>query len=292
MASTLDTVEPLGTAGSVTTPAGTIRYWECGEGTPIVFVHGLLANSLLWRKVLPPLAADVRCIVPDWPLGAHAEAMHADADLTPPGLVRIIVATLDALGLDRVVLVGNDTGGALCQMVAARHPDRVAALVLTNCDAYDNFPPRIFTPLLTAARVPGFLAALGQVLRWRRLWRLPFTFGWLAKHPLHPGVVRAWLAPGQRHADVRRDLAKALAGIDPRYTREAAEQLRRFERPVLLAWAPEDRLFPVAHAERLAAALPDARLERIEDSYTFVPEDQPARLAELVAAFVRARVSA
>lgn len=290
MASTLDAVEPIGTAGSVETPAGTLRYWECGEGTPIVFVHGLLTNSLLWRKVVPTLAEDFRCIVPDWPLGSHTEAMRADADLTPPGLVDVIIAALDHLGVDRAVLVGNDTGGALCQMVAARHPDRVAALVLTNCDAFDNFPPRIFAPLMLSARVPGALAALGQVLRWRRLWRLPVAFGWLAKHPLHPGVVDAWLSPGRSDAAVRRDLKKAILGLDPKYTQEAAEQLRRFEQPVLLAWAPEDRLFPIAHARRLASNLPDARVEPVEDSYTFVAEDQPGPLARLIGSFLRDKI--
>jgi pimeloyl-ACP methyl ester carboxylesterase len=103
-------------------------------------------------------------------------------------------------------------------------------------------------------------------------------------------VVRAWLTPVRSDSAVRRDLVKALRGLDARYTLEAAEQLRRFEAPVLLAWAPEDRLFPIAHAERLAAALPDSRIERIEDSYTFVSLDQPARLAEVVAGFVREKV--
>ena len=290
MARTIEAVERVGTAAYVDTPAGRVRVWECGSGTPIVFVHGLLANSLLWRKVVPELAEHHRCIVPDWPLGSHPEAMRDDADLTPDGLVAVIVAVLDGLGLDRVVLVGNDTGGALSQLVAARHPDRVAGLVLTDCDAYDNFPPRIFAPLMAAARIPGGLAVLAQLLRVRALWRLPLAFGWLAKHPLHPGVVTSWLEPSRTDRDVRRDLAKALSGLDPRYTQEAAEQLRTFDRPVLLAWAPEDRLFPIAHAHRLASELPDATLESVEDSYTFVPEDQPVRLAGLIAAFVGDRV--
>ena len=290
MARTIEAVERVGTAGYAETPAGRVRYWECGAGTPIVFVHGLLTNSLLWREVVPELADHHRCIVPDWPLGAHPDAMRPDADLTPDGLVEVIVAVLDELGLDRAVLVGNDTGGALSQLVAARHPDRVAGLVLTNCDAYDNFPPRMFAPLLAAARVPGALAALGQLLRIRALWGLPVAFGLLAKHPLHPGVVRSWLEPARTDRAVRRDLGKALRGLHPRYTLEAAEQLRTFDRPVLLAWAPEDRLFPIAHAHRLANELPDALVEEVPDSYTFVPEDQPARLAQLVAAFVSDRV--
>jgi pimeloyl-ACP methyl ester carboxylesterase len=292
MARTIEAVERVGTAAYADTPAGRVRCWACGTGTPIVFVHGLLTNSLLWRQVVPELAEHHRCIVPDWPLGSHPDAMRPDADLTPDGLVEVIVAVLDELGLDRAVLVGNDTGGALSQLVAARHPDRVAGLVLTNCDAYDNFPPRMFAPLLAAARVPGALAALGQLLRIRALWGLPVAFGRLAKHPLHPGVVTSWLEPARTDRAVRRDLGKALRGLHPRYTLEAAEQLRTFDRPVLLAWAPEDRLFPITHAHRLADELPDATVEQVPDSYTFVPEDQPARLAHLIAAFVGDRVKA
>ena len=291
MARTIEAVEQVGTAGYAETPAGRVRYWECGTGTPIVFVHGLLTNSLLWRKVVPELAERHRCIVPDFPLGSHSEAMGADADLTPDGLVAVIVAVLDELGLERAVLVGNDTGGALSQLVAARHPERVAGLVLTNCDAYDNFPPRIFAPLMMSARVPGGLAVLSQLLRIRTLWRLPIAFGWLAKHPLHPGVVTAWLQPSRTDRGVRRDLATAIIGIDPRSTVEAARQLATFDRPVLLAWASEDRLFPIAHAHRLAEELPDATVEPVEDSYTFVSEDQPVVLAGLIASFVGDRVT-
>lgn len=289
MASTLDAVEPVGTAGQVATPAGVVRYWESGEGTPLVFVHGLLANSLLWRKVVPTVATEFRCIVPDWPLGSHSEAMRADADLSTDGLVKLIVAVLDGLGLDRVVLVGNDTGGALSQLVAARHPDRVAALVLTNCDAYDHFPPKLFTPLMVAPRIPGAVGVLLQLLRIRFVQRLPIAFGWLTRRP-HPGLAEAFLRPARTDADIRRDAVKALVGLDPQSTVEAVPGLRAFDRPVLLAWAPDDRVFPIADAERLAVDFPDARLERVADSYAFVPEDQPDRLAGLIAGFVRAKV--
>jgi pimeloyl-ACP methyl ester carboxylesterase len=267
------------------TSAGPIRYYETGQGPTLVFVHGLLVNGAHWRKVVPLLADRFRCIVPDWPLGAHRTPMSAGADLTPPGLARIIAEVLGSLDLERAMLVGNDSGGALCQLTAAAHPERIGAMVLSNCDTYENFLPRLFRPLQVAGRIPGGVLVLAQGMRVRAMWRLPIAFGRLIKHDIDPEVVSSYFEPCQSNPDVRRDTAKVLRGISSRYTVAAAEQLRSFDRPVLLAWASEDRVFPIGDAERLLADLPQGHLEVIEDSYTFTPEDQPQRLADLVAAF-------
>jgi pimeloyl-ACP methyl ester carboxylesterase len=136
-------------------PQGVVSYRELGTGDPVVMVHGLLNNGLLWREVAETLAKDFRVIAPDWPLGSHQPAMEPNADLSPPGLAALVAAFLEELDLRGVTLVGNDTGGAICQLVAVDHPERLARLVLTPCDAYDNFPPAMFRPLLLAARVPG-----------------------------------------------------------------------------------------------------------------------------------------
>ena len=270
------------------TSAGVIRYRDAGAGDPVVFVHGVLSSSTLWGPVLGRLAAVARCLAPDWPLGSHPAPMHPDADLSPPGLARLIVEFCDRLGLDQVTLVGNDTGGALCQLVAAYHPERVRRLVLTPCDAYDNFPPpKIFRLLNLAARTPGGVRLTGQVMRAPPLWRLPMTLGHLLKHRADPAVIAGWFEPIRRQPGVRRDLARLLLKLDARYTLDAAERLRSFPAPLLLAWATEDRVFPFEHARRLAAAVPDARLEPIDDSYSFVSLDQPARTAELITSFLR-----
>jgi len=184
-----------------------------------------------------------------------------------------------------VTLVGNDTGGALCQLVVTEHPARIGRLVLTPCDAYENFLPLMFRYLQWTALVPGGTFLLAQSLRLRPLRRMPFAYGWLAKHPLEPAVLDAWVAPVIRDPAVRRDVRKILRGISSRFTLAAAAKLGRFAKPVLIAWAPEDRFFPLAHAERLRTAFPRARLALVEDAYTFVPEDQPERLAELIAGF-------
>jgi pimeloyl-ACP methyl ester carboxylesterase len=258
---------------TVTLDAGPISYRDNGSGDPILFVAGFLNDGTHWRKVVPLLEGEYRCIVPDWPLGSHRTAMRPDADLTPPGLARIVADFMDALELEDVTLVGNDTGGAICQLVATRHPERLARLVLTPCDAYENFLPPMFRPLQVLGRVPGAIFAIGQSMRLTAVRHAPNGFG--------------WLVPALHSAEVRRDVAKVLRGISNRYTLEAAERLADFDRPTLIAWAPEDRFFKFKYGERLAAAIPDARLERIEDAYTYVSEDQPERLAELIASFVR-----
>ncbi len=270
-------------------PQGTIHVRDTGNpgGPPVVFVHGLLVDGTLWRKVVPRLEGELRCIWPDWPLGSHRTPMAPQADLSPRGVAHLIADALAAMDLEGVTLVGNDTGGAICQLVATERPERLARLVLTDCDAFDNFLPPLFRGLQVAARVPGALNALVQPLRVRALRRLPIAYGMVTKRPIDHAVTDAWLRPFLQQRAVRRDTGKLLRGISRRDTLAAAERLRRFDHPALLAWAREDRAFPVAHAHRLAGLLPDARVEEIEDSLTFVPEDQPERLADAIARFVR-----
>jgi len=267
-------------------PQGEVAVRDSGSGEPLLFVHGLLVDGRLWRKVVPRLDGDFRCLAPDLPLGSHRTPMRTDADLSPAGLARLLVDLVEALGLERVTLVGNDTGGAISQIVAANHAERVERLVLTPCDAFDNFLPPAFRPLQYAARVPGLLTAALQGMRLAPLRRLPIAFGWLIKHDPDDWLLGEWVKPFLSDAAIRRDSVKVLKGISPRYTNEAAERLRSFERPTLLAWAREDRFFKASLAERLAQTIPGAWLEWIEDSYTFVSEDQPALLAELIKGFV------
>lgn len=264
---------------------GTIRYREAGVGEPVVLVHGLLVNSLLWAPLAQELSGSFRVIAPDWPLGSHSVGLKAGVDLTPPGLARLIADFIAALGLHGVTLVGNDTGGALCQLVAVNHPESIARLVLTPCDAYENFPPPMFAGLFKAGQLPLATQLIALSLRPRFMHRLPFTFGWLSKRAIDPRTVEAFLRPARTDGAIRRDLAALLRGIDKRCTLDAAERFGMFRKPVLIAWAREDRFFKPRYAERLAAAFPQSRLEWIEDSYTFVSVDQPARLAELISEF-------
>ena len=268
-------------------PQGTITYEEAGSGPPIVLIHGALVNGRLWEQVVPELARDARVIVPDLPLASHKIAMKPDADLSPPGLAALIAGFLEALELEDVTLVGNDTGGALCQLVVTRHPERVGRLVLTNCDAYENFLPPAFRYLQLLARVPGGLFSVAQTMRLRANRRMPIAYGWLSKTRISDELLDDWVEPLLTDADVRRDGRKVLRGISKRYTIEAAAKLGEFDGPALVIWGREDKFFKPKYAERLTAEFKDGRLEWIDEARTFVMLDKPDRVAELVGAFAR-----
>ena len=265
-----------------------IRAHVTGDGPPIVFVHGVLVNANLWRKVVPRLDGFTRVTL-DLPLGSHLEAMPKGADLRVPALANLIADALEALELDSVTLVGNDTGGGLSQVVAVSRPERIGALVLTSCDAFENFPPRFFRIVLAPAAIPGAIPLVFGGMRLRALRRLPIAYGWLSNKPIDPEADDSYVLPVLTRGPIRRDLRRVLAGIDPKYTIDAALKLTKWDRPTLIAWSANDRFFPPAHGERLAKLIPGARFELIDNARTFSPEDQPERLAGLIEAFARER---
>lgn len=284
--------ESLGTTNTVRLPSGQVSYHERGSGPPVVFVHGVLVNSNLWRKVVPVVAeAGFRCVAPDWPLGGHRVPMPPNADLSPPGVARLIAEFLDALDLDDVTVVANDTGGAITQILMANHPQRLGRVVLTPCDAFEEFFPEPFTPLPTVVRVPGAVWLMTNLLRLPFAQRLPFAFGWLAKRGIPPEIVDSYLVPTRDSREIRRDATRFIGGVHKKYTLAAAESLHGFAKPVLLVRAEDDKIFLPRLSERLAALLPDARLVTVADSYTFISEDQPDELARLVVEFATERVT-
>jgi pimeloyl-ACP methyl ester carboxylesterase len=263
---------------------GTVDYRDQGTGDPVVLIHGVLVNGRVWQDVVPLLSAHARCIVPDLPLGSHSRPMDPGADLTPRGLADLIAEMLEGLGLENVTLVGNDTGGALCQIAATEHPERIGRLVLTNCDAFEHFPPPAFRLAMKAlARVPGAVLVLAGLARLGPVRRGAMSLAPFTVEPVGDELLRAWVTPLRRHA-IRRDLIKVLRGIAPEYTLEAAEKLPGFERPVKLVWGTRDRFFPLTDAQRLASLCADAELVTIDSARAFVQLDAPARLAEIVLA--------
>jgi len=266
-------------------PAGRIRYREAGEGKPIVFVHGFLVDGRLWGGVVDNLSDRFRCLAPDWPIGAQQIAMNPDADLTPYGIADLIASFLDKLDLTDVTIVGNDSGGAMSQVLVTRHPERIGRLVLTNCDTHENFPPGFFKAMPPLARIPGLLKLALAPFRIERIARAGFKP--FAKTPFPPELVESWASPGVkgRTPGVWRDLKKLAIGMNKRYTEEAARKLSGSELPLLLTWAPGDPYFPLKYAERLAGEVPNSKLVQIPDARTFVSLDQPQRLADEIAAF-------
>jgi pimeloyl-ACP methyl ester carboxylesterase len=266
--------------------AGTIEYGDTGGAAPtVVFVNGLVMDHSVWRHVVPDLRADHRCGVPTFPLGAHRRPLKPDADLTLHGLARLLAELLEALDLRDVVLVQNDWGGAIV-VAADGLSDRLARLVLVACEAFDNYPPGLpGKAIALASQVPGGVNAALQPLRLRALRRTPIAFGWMSKRPVPDDVMDAWLHPALTIPAIRRDIARYARSARREQMVAATERLRRFERPSLVVWATEDKVMPPEHGRRLAELLPQGRLVEIDDSYTLIPEDQPAKLAAAIREF-------
>jgi pimeloyl-ACP methyl ester carboxylesterase len=261
---------------------GKVHFRDEGSGPPIVLIHGLLVNGRVWERLVPLLSERMRVIVPDLPLGSHPRPMNADADLSAPGLGDLIAELLERLELEDVTIVGSDTGGALTQIAVAAHPERIARLVLVNCDAFEHFPPPAFDAVFKLiAHVPGAvkgleLGARSRFVRTRAMGLMPLTV-----EPVPDEMLRDWLAP-LKNAGVRRDLVKVARGVSSEHTLAAAERLRSFTGPALIAWGTRDKFFPLADAERLKELFGDGRLELIDDARAFVQLDTPKRLADLI----------
>jgi pimeloyl-ACP methyl ester carboxylesterase len=275
---------------SIDLPHGTVSYRATGPENaatpPVVFVHGFLVSSTLWAKTADALAAaGVRSYAADWPLGSHTIALGSGADQSPRGIARQIIAFMQALELDDVTLVGNDTGGAICQFLLDTDASRIGRVVLTNCDAFTNFPPAPFGQLFKAFRSPKAIRALMAPMRAAAVRHSPAGFGLLVNQPLDADQTRAWVEPCLSDRAIREDTARFAQEVDPDDLNAASERLGSFDGQALLVWGAADRFFKLDFARRLCATFADARLVAIENGRTFVPHDEPERLAEEIAAF-------
>jgi len=267
---------------TIDTSAGTIHYEATGpgDGRPVVFVHGYLMGGRLWRAVGDRLAErGLRCIAPTWPLGAHPEPLRPGADRTITGVAGVVAEALDALGLEDVVLVGNDTGGVITQLVAVHHPERLGALVLTSCDAFEHFPPPVLKPVIQAARSRSLFRTAIQAMRVPAARRR--AYDGLAHHDIDE-LTRDWVRPALSDAAITEDLRRFTLSLRTEVTTGVAARLPEFDKPALIAWSGDDIFFPQEDGARLAATIPHARLEVIEGSRTFSMVDRPDRLADLL----------
>jgi len=277
------------TPSTVDLPGGAIEIRDSGgDGPLVVFVHGVLVDGRLWDNVWPAVAAaGFRCVMPNLPIGGHRLPLEPGADRTPRGQADRIAALIRALGAERAVIVGNDSGGAISQILAAEDPDVVDRLILTSSDAFQHFPPLLFRPLTLVARSPKLLRATLWTLSRRPVRRMPFAFGLLSKKPIPDDLFEDWFNAPLSNPDILRDIAGMVRAISPDQTIDAAEKLRGFPRPALMAWAENDKFFPISDGEKLASMMPRASLVPIPDSYTFSQFDQPEATSDAIVGFLK-----
>jgi pimeloyl-ACP methyl ester carboxylesterase len=276
-------------------PQGRLAYRATGPASssrpPVVFVHGVLVDARLWGPVAERLAAaGIRSYAPTLPLGAHQWPMNANANLSPEGIAKLTLDFISALGLSDVTIVGNDTGGAICQIMLGTGTSLVSAAVLTNCDAFGTFPPRALAPLFRALRHPGVVAGMVPALRSETLRHGPLAFGPLSSGPLDPDLTLSWMQPLANKA-IRRDLAKFARGVHPRVLLDAATRFGQFTGPVRILWGEDDPFFRIRLGQQLSEAFPHATLTTVPAGRTFLPLDHPADVAGEIAAAARHAVS-
>jgi pimeloyl-ACP methyl ester carboxylesterase len=261
--------------------AGTVEYGDTGgSGPPLVLLHGLAMDGRVWDGVIEELGDRFRCLTPVLPFGAHRVALNADADLSLRGLGRLVSDFLAALDLRDTTVVFNDWGGAQT-MVADGLMERVSRLVLTPCEAFENYPPGIPGRMaVLSGHLPGGLSMMRHVLRVRALRQLPIVFGRMSKRGVPDELIRSWAEPLAR-PEIRRDLRKYVSGAGQgrRDMLAATPALGSFDKPVLIIWSPDDKLMRPANGRRRAEAFPNARLVEVPDSYVLMPIDQPQVLA-------------
>ena len=272
-------------------PQGRLAYRTAGptssSSPPVLFVHGILVDARLWEPVATRLAAEgIRSYAPTLPFGSHQQPMNADADLSPPGIARLLLDFIAVLGLSGVTIVGNDTGGAICQVMLGADTSRIGAAVLTNCDALGTFPPRGLAPLFSALRHPAVVAGLVPGLRSEKIRHGPLAYGPLTSRPLDPVLTRDWVEPLADKA-IRRDLAKLAKGVHPRVLLDAASRFGQFTGSVRIVWGEADRFFRPELGRRLSKAFPDATLSTVPGGRTFLPLDNPGEVADEVTAATR-----
>jgi len=276
----------IGERREIEVPGGRLEAFVRGTGPAIVFAHGWLSNANLWRGVVDRLSGRFTCVALDLPLGAHRRPIPG-ADLSPAGCGGIILASIEALGLEEVTLVGNDSGGAYSQIAVASDRERVARLVLNGCETpFDEFPPPPFDGLPSAAQDVEGLGNLLGALRDPAVREAPAAFGLLAKHGLERPASDSYALPCAEDPAIVADAARAMssAGSPPVHA-AGRELIASFDSPVLLLWAPEDEVFPIANARRYAAELAAAELVEVADAYSFMAEDQPGAVADVIARF-------
>jgi pimeloyl-ACP methyl ester carboxylesterase len=261
---------------TVQTPSGRIAYYEEGTGPVALFVHGVLLNKHLWRHQLARLHDVRRCIALDL-------LAHGDTEITPQQDVSVtananmIKEFIDVLSIDKIDLVGNDSGGGIAQIFAASFPERVRTLTLTDCDAHDNWPPEAFKPFLAMAAGGGLAQALNAMLTNKDIYRSPDALGPAYEHPDNVGddTIEIYLRPFVKAEQRTGDLQRFLAAFDNRHTVNVEAKLKALRAPTLIVWASDDVYFDLEWSKWLADTIPGTRRRvELDGARIFFPEER------------------
>jgi len=259
----------------IETPSGTISYVEQGRGPVALFVHGVLLNGYLWRHQLAQLGDSRRCIAVD--LLAHGNTeISATQDVSVTANAHMLAQFLDAMEIDQVDLVGNDSGGGICQIFAALYPKRLRSLALTNCDAHDNWPPEAFKPFVAMVAAGGLAGALSSMLADKSVYRSALAPAYERPEDVVDDTIETYLRPLVRSEQHTRNMERFVNAFDCRHTVQIEEQLKRVQAPTLIAWGTDDIYFDLKWSLWLANAIPGTR-KRVEfaSARIFFPEERP-----------------
>jgi pimeloyl-ACP methyl ester carboxylesterase len=273
---------------SIATRSGEISYIDTGPVTPegpvgtgpvALFVHGIATNAYLWRNVIGALSGqrpgNRRCIALDLPLHGRSP-VTAGQDLSVAALAEGLEDFCDALGLTGIDLVANDTGGAIAQIFAARHPQRLASLTLTNCDTDGNLPPESFKPTVELARA-GNLAptAVALFADLDAAAKVAFGTGYEHLDRVDPAVIRSYLEPCFGTLERAREFERLLAALDAADLAAVTPQLRELTVPTLVVWGTGDEAFDVSWAYWLRDTIPGTTgVVTVDGARLFFPDER------------------
>jgi len=272
------------TARSVRTPSGEISYVESGSGPVALFVHGVLMNKHLWRHQLAGLSDVRRCIALDLLAHGDTEIEH-NQNVSVTANAQMVREFLDALKIDKVDLVGNDSGGGISQIFAALNPSRVRTLTLTDCDAHNNWPPEAFKPFVEMTKAGGLPDTLKTLTGDKAVYRSAAALGPAYENPnvVSDADIDIYLKPFLRSEVRTRDLQRFVSAFDNAHTLHVEDQLRQLKMPTLIVWGTDDVYFPVKWAYWLAGAIPGARDPvELEGARLFFPEERPDQFNKLL----------
>ena len=264
---------------SIATRSGEISYIDVGNGPVALFVHGVATNAYLWRNVIGALSGKRRCVALDLPLHGQSP-VTAGQDLSVAALAAGLEDFCDALGLTGIDLVANDTGGAVAQVFAARHPERLASFTLTNCDTAGNLPPEDFKPTVELARA-GDLAptAVALFTDLDAAAKVAFGNGYEHLDRVDPAVIRSYLEPCFGSLERAREFERLLAAMDDGDLEAVTPQLRELTVPTLIVWGTGDAFFDVSWAYWLRDTIPGTtRVVTVDGARLFFPDERATDL--------------